>query len=201
MASSDLSDDRYGLKQPINVNDFAKAIQKPISANEKPYTASARKVDNAEIDEFVSTVLSQFQDSKKQVVVKDAWFYFEIFRERREIERMQAIKSHLPRPTDAQLRHIITTLKNSTVEELKGLGNFAVAYAWDVLTKEIKMRSSEEKWKTVYSTTTDFKKLVKLVESNIQLFTGGTSLIEGLSNNNLNDIAEKVKATQEVIRP
>lgn len=182
------------MEKEITTRDFVKMLEKPISANERPYIARARRYDNEFLVEFGKVVI----DSRKgKLKIKDVLLYFEVYCEGKEYLGFKKLNLSLPRPSEKQLQDIIAFLKNADIEALKSAGIFCVNYCWDVLLKEIKLRTAEEKYTRVFSKHTDPNKWMDLVDQNAALFTGKEMLVQNINVDDLNTISEKIRACSE----
>lgn len=187
--------DIYGRDDMANVSDLVELLKRKVPANEKPYNAVCINANNELIDEFQKTVVG----NRKRMVVKDFFWQFTVFAEGREVIKALPMLTHLGRPTEENTREMVKVL-NEPIEKLRARGTVIPQEYWLSIVREIKLRACVLKYERVFSKSDNPLDWFEIADKCRDLFQGKEVLVEGMTEERLTDIAQKVSAIAIAIK-
>jgi len=142
---------------PILASDAASMMRKRINKNSKPYTQAVMILNNKLVDRWKTEMLDKISDSNGQILSRNVWKTWLLFQEGVGTEKYMELKEQ------GVIRHVDENVlefwkdffENRSVEEMHSYGSGNVSFGWTIIQNELRMKSAEEKWDKIFSTSSD----------------------------------------------
>jgi len=181
------------MGSPIRVKDLTSMMRRKISNNEKPYTASVLRSNNALVDEWEERVLLRTCNSKSEIPASRAERSLRVFLEGKFIVHFIKNRSMFPDPPLDTVLHYIDFFRKNDVREIQALGTVVVSLAWGMINTYVKNQLADRKWELVYSQSDDPKEWERLSGTHHSLFDlQNPELPLDLTSEDIRNIGEKV---------
>ena len=163
------SDEFYDA--PISIEDAASMFRRKIGKNEKPYTQTMLRNNNALIDEWKKNVLTRLSVGGKIAASKvyNTWVLFE---EGRNISYIMKNREEFEFPSENIVRLWVDRFEKEDILDLAKRGFATVGYAWNLVLSYIRHWYALKKWEAVYSKSDDPVDWIHDAEEHRKLFNG-----------------------------
>ncbi len=142
---------------PIRISDACMMFRKEIQKNERPYTASVLKENNALVDEWYNTVLKKICNRQGQIMAGQVWIEWNYFYDGKTIPTfVKAIEDgHIPTPLASEVQYWKTLFEEKSISELIQLGAPTIGHGWKLILSDMYTKKMMEKWDKVYKECDD----------------------------------------------
>lgn len=199
-----LADQQYDeliQNTPMRISDAASMFRRPLSKNDRPYDREVITKNNDLIEEWYKSVLLNIADKQNTVPAGRVSQCLQYFLQGKELIQHQKYKKYLPEYTPEKIMFWIDTFSKLSVSELMDIGYGVVSSGWNVVLMGIKYHFAEEKWKYVYSESSDPCKWDSLANDHPHLMHG-RPLPFNLTLEKMSEMEEKIKSIlQHPIQP
>lgn len=195
MTSKHITDEQIfnNYNGPIGIHDASSMLRRSIKPNDPPFTQTIVKKNNAYVDEWYDRVLKRICNKQAQIPSGRVFPSWSIFFEGKEIYKLQESKTKLPVIPLEIVTYWVNFLKTKSVGELYDAGLGVVGFAWQIMSSAIRHHFAEEKWKCIYSESTDPYDWEKRA-NNFPDMIKGRPLPFGLDEETHRDIEEKIRS-------
>ena len=188
----DDKDDLYNM--PISVKDAVMMFKRNIRANERPYQAEVKKINNRKIEEWRDTVLDKISDSSGKLPASRVGPSWQAYEEGLAILEMKKLMEkgvivQYPEEVISFWRDVFELL---SVEEMYPYGSGAISMGWSIITNHMKMWCSLEKYKILYGNYSNPLGWEKNRHKHLSIMNG--ELLPFWNQKILSEIREKVFA-------
>lgn len=158
---------------PISIGNAASMFRYNLkkNRNERPYTVTARTLNNELVDEWKQKVLTRMANTKGEVMSSTVYHSLTVFLEGKEMLCRQKHVKNLPEISEDMAKYWCDFFRKSDVKEIHSIGTIMCRQGWDVLQTYIKTYYAKLKWDSVYSKSQDPYEWLKLSNEHPILFS------------------------------
>jgi len=142
--------------QQLTIRDATSMFRRQLNKNERPYTATIIKLNNALVDEWEKKILNRIS-SNGTVLAGRVYQSWQLFTEGKAVQKIKNMLDNnlFNRPTEGVLEWWKNLFETSSIEVLHSYGSATIAFGWTIIQNELRLRSAEEKWEKIFSKSDD----------------------------------------------
>lgn len=183
--------DLYNVK--IRVSDAASMFRRKCEKNERPYTQSAIKLLNSNIDEWENKVLKRLSSHSGDLKSGQVGNAIQSFIDYKELPKFVKYSERLPQMRKEDVEFWVKTIRDSTIEQLYDIGFITLSLAWQYVEMEVKRFFYQEKYDVIVSVAKNELDSYNVSQRNIHIFKGDTDRMPyGLTKEDYDDMREKI---------
>lgn len=149
--------DKEGLNKPMKIIDAASMLRRKLEENERPFMLVVLKNNNKLVDEWYEEVLKKTCNRDLTIKAGQVHGEWEYFYNGKIIKNFidNINDGYIIRPDEKAVKHWVYVFTHYTMEKLIELGSNCVGYGWKLISDELYIKRTLERWEKIYSKSDD----------------------------------------------